>query len=37
MKNIKAFRYFGTKICLRDESYIEEGYGNRLNSDDTAY
>jgi len=37
MFNIKAFRYFGKKIYLRDESYIEEGSGNRLNSGDAAY
>jgi hypothetical protein len=28
MVNIKAFKYFGKKIWLRDESYIEEGSGN---------
>jgi len=37
MVNIKAFTYFGTKIRLRDESYIEEGFGNRLNLGDDAY
>jgi hypothetical protein len=32
MNNIKAFRYFGTTIGVRCESYIDERSGSRLNS-----
>jgi hypothetical protein len=37
MDNMKAFRYFGKKIGLRNESYIDEGLGNRSNSGEDAY